>query len=120
MRKEKEMEKSRMYQFYELRDEMKKAIENSQAVEESEKALVAIIIASNQGERFKDFTKGISENWKRYESERTALKSRLRKVEKLIEMHEKRDESSALVNEVASLVLEAIGATKPESKKSDA
>ena len=32
-----------MYQFYELRDELKKAISNSEAVEESEKALTKIL-----------------------------------------------------------------------------
>lgn len=113
------MSKSRMYQFYELRDEMKKAIANSEEVERSEKSLVAIIIASPQAKEFEGFVKGISSNWPRYESERTALRSRLKKVERIISMHEAQDENSSLVGEVASLVLEALGAVKPE-KKSEA
>lgn len=111
------MEKNRMYQFYELRDEMRKAISNSETVERSEKELVAVIIGSQKAEGFKDFTKSLSENWPRYENERLTLKSRLKKVEDIIARYEKRDEESALVSEIASLVLEALGAVKAASEK---
>lgn len=114
------MRKSRMYQFYELRDEMKKAISNSETVEQSEKALVAVIISSPQAEGFKDFTKSLSENWPRYESERVQLRTRLKMVEEIIARYEKRDAESDLVSEIASLVLEALGATRPEKKREDA
>ena len=109
-----------MYQLYELRDEMKKAISNSQMVEDSERLLVKIILESKQEGQFQDFIKSLTGNWKDYEHNRLVLNTRLGKINKLIEYHEKQDDNSKLVDEVVSLVLEALGATKPEKEKADA
>lgn len=114
------MDKNCMYQIYELRDEMKKAIANSEAVEESEKLLVATILDSKNADRFQDFTKDLSSNWPGYESDRTHLRSRLKKLNRIIEKYEAKDESSELVKEIVSLVLEGIGAVKAEAPKTDA
>lgn len=111
------MEKSRMYQFYELRDELKAAIQNLDKVEESEKLLVATLIGSPAAKNFEEFTKGLSLNWKRYESDRMTLRGRLKKVEKIIEAYEKRDETAKIVDEFVSLTLEAIGATKTQKSE---
>ena len=110
------MAKSRMYQIYELRDEIKKAIDNLSAVEASEKKLSAIIASSPEGKEFEDFTKGLASNWPGYESKRVALNTRLRKLSQIISMHEAQDESSAMVDDIVSLVLEGLGAVKPENK----
>lgn len=114
------MDKNRMYQLYELRDEIKKAILNSQAVEDSERSLVKIILEAKAEKEFQGFIKSLTENWKDYEHTRLVLNTRLQKIEKLIQMHEKQDDTAKLVDEVVSLTLEALGAVKPEKEKVDA
>ena len=116
-RRENYMEKSRMYQLYELRDEIKKALINSQTVENSERKLVKIILESKEEKEFADFIKSLSSNWKQYEHDRLELNTRLEKINKLISYHEKQDDNSKLVDEIVSLTLEALGAVKSEKKK---
>lgn len=109
--------KSRMYQIYELRDEIKKAINNSNTVEQSEKRLVALIIEAKGELEFKDFIKDIQANWKEYAATRLELNSRLEKIERIIKLHEAQDDHSPVVNEVVTLLLESFGLAKAEPKK---
>lgn len=110
------MAKNRMYQLYELRDEIKKAIVNSTMVEDSQKKLVQVLIESKHDAEFQDFIKGMTQDWKQYDHDRLVLKERLEKVEKVISMYEKKDEKSEIVIEVVATVLEALGIAKAESK----
>lgn len=114
------MEKNRMYQLYELRDEIRKAITNSKVVEESERNLVSVILEAKKENEFASFIKSLTENWKDYEHSRLVLNTRLQKIEKLISMHEKQDDTSKLVDEIVSLTLESLGAVKPEKENIDA
>ena len=114
------MEKNRMYQLYELRDEIKKALINSKMVEDSERKLVKIIFESKEDKQFSDFIKSLTENWKEYDRNRLELTTRLKKLEEIISRYEDQTGESKLIAEVVSLTLEAIGATKPESKKNEA
>lgn len=109
------MDKNRMYQLYELRDEIKKALENSASVEASEKLLSKILSESEHAEAFKDFVKGLSSNWDKYEENRKELSARLAKLDEIIEGYEKKDEMSAKIAEIVSLTLEAIGAVYTEN-----
>ena len=106
--------KNRIYQIYELRDELKKALSNVELVEGQEKLLVSILIGSPHFKQFEDFVNGTKANWKEYESQKASINSRLKVVEHLISLHEKKDEK---VDEIVSLTLEALGAVKPEKKK---
>lgn len=108
---------SRMYQLYELRDEIKKAITNSLIVEGSQKKLVSILVSAKANEEFKDLIEGMKADWKDQETKRLEMKSRVDKLDTVIKMHEKQDNTSKLVNEVVTLVLEGLGAAKPQSKK---
>lgn len=109
--------KSRMYQFYELRDGIKQAIAVSKKTEEEQKRLVAALITAGVADQFKEFVDGIKGDWVGMENERAGLNARLKLCEQLIAMHEARDDKSELVNEIVTLTLEAIGATRPETKK---
>ena len=113
----KEMEKNRMYQLYELRDEMKKALSNLSAVEESERALADIIAKSEKAEEFEDFCKGLAHNWTGYAADRDTMSGRLAKIEGLIRLYEEKNESSELVASVVTALLEGIGATKDEPEE---
>ena len=79
--------KNRIYQLYELRDEIRKALINSKSVEDSERVLVAIINQSQEAEMFKDFTASISKNWPDYETQRTKLNTTLEKINYIISLH---------------------------------
>ena len=109
--------KSRMYQFYELRDGIKQAIAVSEKTEMEQKRLVAALITAGVADQFKEFVNGIKDGWIGMENERAGLNARLKLCEQLIAMHEARDDKSELVNEIVTLTLEAIGATRPETKK---
>ena len=114
--------KSRMYQFYELRDGIKQAIAVSEKTEMEQKRLVAALITAGVADQFKEFVKGITDGWVSMENERAGLNSRLKLCEQIIAMHEARDDKSELVNEIVTLTLEALGATRPQRKndKTDA
>lgn len=108
---------SRMYQLYELREELKKAISNSLLVEESQKKLVALIVAGKANEEFKDLITSMQADWKEQELKRLEMKARIDKLDTIIKMHEKQDDTSKLVNEVVTLLLEGLGAAKPQTKE---
>ncbi len=109
--------KNRVYQIYELRDEIKKALKNIDFIESQEKLLVSILISSPQHESFKDFIKGTQKNWENYETQRIDLNERLKRLEKIISLREENKENRQLIDEIVSLTLEGTGSAKPEKKK---
>lgn len=109
--------KNRVYQIYELRDEIKKALKNIDFVESQEKLLISIIIGSPQHESFKDFVKETKKNWENYETQRIDLNERLKRLEKIISLREDPKMDRKLIDEIVSLTLEGTGSAKPEKKK---
>ena len=109
--------KNRIYQLYELRDEMRKAVLNSKLVEENEKALVSIILKSDKADEFKDFVNSISKNWPDYELQRNNMNTKIKKIDYIVSLHEKKDEQAKLVDNIVSLVLEILDAVAPEKSK---
>lgn len=105
--------KNRVYQLYELREEFKKAIANSQAVEDSERLLVKIIFETKYDQTFSEFIKSLTANWKQYEKQRANLNAKLEKINYLIQLHEEQNEVS---DNAVSLVLEILGADAPEKE----
>ena len=109
--------KSKIYQLYELRDEIKKAIANLDSVELSEKELAAIVAESGKGEKFKEFSQGLQDNWKNYEQNRMTLRTRLKRIERVISIYEGKGEQGKLAEEIVTCVLEAIGAAVAEKEE---
>lgn len=110
-------EKTMMYRFYELRDEIKKAIENSKVVEEQQKKLIELVVKSPYSAEFKDFIQATTNEWKEYENQRAKLNTRLKAVETLISIHEKQDEEAAKLNELLPFIFEALGVAFRSDKK---
>lgn len=109
--------KNRVYQIYELRDEIKSALKNIDGVESQEKLLVSILVGSPHHEAFKDFTKATQKNWENYANQRIDLNERLKRLEKIISLREDPKMDRKLIDEIVSLVLEGTGAVKAEKKK---
>ena len=111
------MAKSKMYRFYELRDEIRKAIQNSNFVEEQQKELVATLIQAKKDDQFKEFIKATTAEWKTQEHQRATLNTQLQAVNKLIAIHEKQDDNAKLLNEWVDLFFDAIGMEFTSSNK---
>ena len=110
-------EKNRIYKIYELRDEMRKALNNLDFVEGQEKLLLSILSTNIHAPEFEEFIKATKTNWAEYDMQRANLNTRIEKCNKLIALYEKKDETSKIVSEVISLVLVGMGLDDPEKPK---
>lgn len=99
---------NRMYQLYELRDNLILAIDNIKLVMKQQGILVELIIPSKHHEELKDFTKGIVEDCKSYEKKIKSYEERLEKVKHLICLYEKKDEKSSFMVEIITELIEAL------------
>lgn len=102
-------EKTMMYRFYELRDEIKKSIANLNLIEEQQKGLVELIINAHKDDVYKDFIKATSSEWKDYELQRANLNTQLKAINELIAIHEAKDDKSDLLNEWVVKIFTALG-----------
>ena len=106
---------NRTYQLYELRDNLKEAIDNMQKVISQNGLLVESILNSKNKEALKDLTKGLVEDCKQYTERIDLYKERLEKVSSLITIYEAKDEKSAFLVEIVNKLIEAMGLdTEPE------
>lgn len=115
MKKEKEKEKetvkieeeSKMYRLYEIRDEIRAAIENIDKVSEQQKKLIDIINDKDENKtEFADFTKSVSESIDEILKQKTKLVERLSYLNAVIEVYEDRstDEKLVIANTVDMMV----------------
>ena len=106
---------NRMYQLYELRDNLKEAINNVSGLLVQQNHLVEIISSSKYLDEMKDFIEGISSNNKGYEYKLSSYKERLEKVNYLIDLYEKNDKESVLTVKIITYLLEALNLTVDEN-----
>lgn len=103
--------KNRMYQVYELRDNLIAAIDNMKDLVKNNGLLVESVMNSKNKEELTNFTKALIEDCKEYTKKIDIYTERLDITKGLIEMYEKKDEQSELVVKVITDLIEALGIT---------
>lgn len=103
--------KNRMYQVYELRDNLIAAIDNMKDLVKNNGLLVESVMTSKNKEELTNFTKALVEDCKEYTNKIDIYTERLNITKGLIEMYEKKDEQSELVVKVITDLIEALGIT---------
>lgn len=101
--------KSRIYKLYELRDELKSGINNITKVIEQQNTLCEIIEASDKKDAYVDFIKGIKSTNKTYANQIETFTNRLNVINGLLELYEKRDDKSELIDSIITATLFALG-----------
>lgn len=101
--------KSRIYKLYELRDELKSGINNITKVIEQQNTLCEIVEASDKKDAYTDFIKGIKSTNKTYANQIETFTNRLNVINGLLELYEKRDDKSELIDSIITATLFALG-----------
>ena len=101
--------KSRIYKLYELRDELKSGINNITKVIDQQNTLCEIVEASDKKEAYTDFIKGIKSTNKTYANQIETFTNRLNVINGLLELYEKRDDKSELIDSIITATLFALG-----------
>lgn len=101
--------KSRIYKLYELRDELKSGINNITKVIEQQNTLCEIVEASDKKDAYVDFIKGIKSTNKTYANQIETFTNRLNVINGLLELYEKRDDKSELIDSIITATLFALG-----------
>lgn len=101
--------KSRIYKLYELRDELKSGINNITKVIDQQNTLCEIVEASDKKEAYTDFIKGIKSTNKTYANQIETFTNRLNVINGLLELYEKRDNKSELIDSIITATLFALG-----------
>lgn len=105
-------EKTRMYQLYELRDNLQEGIANYIALEKDERKLVDLIERSGEADTYKDFIKGLSDNWPKYTNQNKILQDRIDRLNEILSLYEKQDAVGKLVETIVTKLLEALGSVE--------
>ena len=109
-------EHNRMYQLYELKDNLTSAISNMETVIKQNGLLVESVINSKNKEELKDLIEGLVNDCKHYTEKIDEYKIRLSKLESLISMYEAKDEKSSFVVSIVSILIESFGLeSEPEN-----
>ena len=106
---------NRMYQLYELRDEIKTGIENLEKLLPVQEEFLKVINDSGKHDEFEFMLKDWESYHKSLPIQIDNMKFRLELINELITDYEKQDEKSTIISETVTKVLESIGATTPES-----
>ena len=114
------MAKSKIYQLYELRDELKKSKNAILSKGESQKRLTQIIFESKADSEFADLIKAFQEEWKNDEHNIMNLNTRIEALDKIIALHERQDEQSELVNTITTDLLTGLGLVYHDNKEKEA
>lgn len=105
---------NRMYQLYELRDEIKTGIENLEKLLPVEDEFFKVINDSGKHDKFEFMLKDWEAYYKSLPVQIDNMKFRLELITQLITDYEKRDSNSKIIEETVTKVLECIGAIAPE------
>lgn len=111
--------KSKIYQLYELRDELKKTKKAIEVKDNSERLLLKVIFESHHEEDFKDLIKGFTEELKSDEISNLNLNTRIEALQRVIALHEKNDENKELVNNIVTDILVGLGLVYHDEKEKE-
>lgn len=115
-KKETTKEHNRMYQLYELKDNLTSAISNMESVIKQNGLLVESVINSKNKEALKDLIEGLVNDCKHYTEKIDEYKIRLSKLESLISIYEAKDEKSTFMVSIISTLIESFGLeSEPEN-----
>lgn len=106
---------NRMYQLYELRDEVKAGIENLEKLLPVQEDFLKTIMDSGKYDKFSFMIKDWESYYKSLPIQIDNLKFRLNLINELINDYEKQDEKSKLISETVTKTLECIGAISQNS-----
>lgn len=111
------MKDSKIYQLYEYRDELRKIKAAIPLECESKRRLSAIILSGDKHDEFTAFAKAVSDEAKEAEAKIPNINTQIEALDKIIAMHEKKDETSELVNQIVTDLLIGLNlAYKPNEK----
>lgn len=102
---------SRMFQLYELRDELPKALENLNRLIDAESYMIEVLKGSDRYEEIKDLVEHFSEDIPNYNNQKTILEHRQEILNGLIADYEKQDEKAHIIDDAITRAFEAIGMT---------
>ena len=108
-KKENQKPKSKIYQLYELRDELKKSKNAILSKNESQKDLIKIIFDAKAEGRFGDLIQAFQDEWKNDNQNILQLNTRAEALQAIIELYEKQDETSELVTDIVTKLLLGLG-----------
>ena len=112
-------EKSKMYMIYELRDSLPVGIQKNQEVLDVENEFVDVLEKSGKKEKFQFMLNDWEENKAQLEKSIVSMKHRLEVAEKLVQMYEKQDETSKLIEEIVTYTFEILGIIKEEPEETE-
>ena len=113
------LKNSKMYQIYELRDELKKRKAAIEVKDESQKRLMAIIIGAKADGEFRDLIKGFNDELKQDESEIANINTKVQALNRIIALHEAQDQDTLLVNNVVTDLLTGLGLVYKKKEKGE-
>ena len=108
-KEEKKKEHNRIYQLYEFRDELIKAIENMKNVITQNGLLVESIINSKNKDALKDLVTSLLKDCEMYTKRIDEYTERLNIIKDFIEQYEKQDENSEVLVKTITKLIEALG-----------
>lgn len=100
---------SRMFQLYELRDELPKAIENLNRLIDAEGYMVSVLKDSDRFEEIKDLVNHFEQDLPNYANQKIILEHRQEVLNELIADYEKQDEKAHIIDDAITRAFEAIG-----------
>lgn len=109
--------KSRMYQIYELKDEIPVGISNAKQLREKELAFINIIKESGRYEEFSFMLEHLENEIKQLDDQISKMEYRLPLIQSLIDDYEKQDDNSKIIDSAITRLLEGIGAVAEEHSK---
>lgn len=104
---------NRMYQMYELKEDITKAIENCKNLLSVEEDFIKEINKIKNKERFDFIISDFIKDVEYQKNQVTVFTKRLDFINELLFDYEKKDENSEVISKSVSLLLESIGATAP-------
>lgn len=102
---------SRMFQLYELRDELPKALENLNRLIDAESYMIEVLKGSDRYEEIKDLVDHFNEDIPNYNNQKAILEHRQEILNGLIADYEKQDEKAHIIDDAITRAFEAIGMT---------
>lgn len=107
-------QENKMYVFYEMRDELEKAVVSLDYVIKQQNELSQIIKNEKENNNnltleWEEFIKGLGENTKNYEKQKETLEFRLEKIEELFTFVNSSDDNKEVSNYLITLLLDILG-----------
>ena len=106
---------SRMYQLYELKEELPNAITNLDKIIGAQTYMVNVLKESAGYEQIKELVESFENDIPNYENQKKILLYRQSILEGVLEEYEEQNEKSKLIDDIVTRVFEAIGMTYSES-----